>query len=107
MNDPFACDGCSETYQGHWRSPDDPGRCRTCAAKAVGACVWPDHPDHLAEHPCSYGTEKPGDPCRYCGDPVPPDGSACRRCWQPMTVPMFKALMAAEGLDTKLTREDL
>lgn len=103
----FACSDCGESFQDHWRDPGNAGLCRTCAARNAGGCVWPDHPEHLDQQPCSYGTEAPGDPCRYCGEATPMDGSACPACWQPMTIPMFKAWMAAEGLDTTLTKENL
>lgn len=77
----FTCLGCRSTYQPHWRGPSGGDLCRTCEAQRDGRCIWPDHPAHLDLHPCSYGSEQPGEPCRYCGGPVPGD-EPCRQCWQ-------------------------
>lgn len=78
---PFACVGCGETYQPHWRAEASPfGLCRTCHDQQGDRCIWPGHPAH--DNPCSYGpSEQPGDPCRYCGDPYPPGSKPCAACW--------------------------
>ncbi|MFJ6215067.1 hypothetical protein ACIQGZ_17285 [Streptomyces sp. NPDC092296] len=98
----FTCPACSETYQPLWRDPGGTKLCRACAAGRAGRCQYDDHPGHLSDHPCSYGTESPGGPCRYCGDPVPADGP-CARCWQPMSdlsTAGMRALFAADGMFT-------
>lgn len=95
----FRCPACTETYQPHWRAPDGTGLCRTCANQRVGRCEFDTHPDH-PEHPCSYGTEQPGEPCRYCAAPVPTPGP-CPTCWlslDGMAHADIKALFAANGL---------
>lgn len=95
----FNCLRCGETYQPHWRDPDDSGLCRTCAAERDGRCEFDTHPNH-PEHPCSYGTEQPGDPCRYCAAPVPTPGP-CPTCWlifEGMAHADIKALLAADGI---------
>lgn len=94
---PFRCPACTETYQPDWRDPDS-DLCRTCAAAQRGDCQFDTHPNH-PEHPCSYGTEQPGDPCRYCTTPVPVTGP-CTDCWRTfdgMTIADIKAVFAADG----------
>ncbi|KIF66264.1 hypothetical protein HY68_36775 [Streptomyces sp. AcH 505] len=94
----FHCLRCDETYQQHWRDPDS-DLCRACAAQARDACVFNTHPHH-PEHPCSYGTEQPGEPCRYCGEPVPLDGKPCTACWltfEGMALADIKAVFAGDG----------
>lgn len=99
----FLCPGCNETYQPHWLARDGSGLCRTCAEIRDGYCKWADeHPEHLTRHPCSTSTEEPGEPCRYCGEPVPAleDGGPCPSCWQvfhDMTMADIKAVFAADG----------
>lgn len=96
----FHCPSCDDTYQLHWRDPNGTNVCRTCAARNAGACIWADqHPQHLSEHPCSYGSEAPGDPCRWCAGPVPDDGM-CRAClivFADLPFADVKALFAADG----------
>lgn len=97
---PFRCPDCGVTYQPHWRAPGSPfGFCLGCHDRQAGRCRWPGHPVH--DNPCSYGpTEKPGEPCRYCGDPVPANGKPCPTCWIDLTeLPLadLKALLAADG----------
>lgn len=96
----FLCPACSETYQPHWCDPNGTNLCRTCAAARRGDCTFEDHPAHLGTHPCSYGTEEPGTPCRYCATPVPADGTPCPACWTTfdgMTTADIKAVFAADG----------
>lgn len=98
--DTFRCPACTETYQPHWRAADCSGLCRTCAAERDDRCEFADHPQHLDQHPCSYGTEQPGDPCRYCAAPVPTPGP-CPTCWltfEGMAHADIKALLAADGI---------
>jgi len=64
--------------------------------------LGPHAPD---AHPCGQRKEEPGTPCRYCGDPTPLDGSDCPKCWQPMTIPMFKAWAASHGWDTEIRHD--
>ena len=95
----FRCPNCTETYQPHWRDRDGSPLCRNCGALRRGECQFDTHPDH-PEHPCSYGAEKPGEPCRYCAAPVPPDGSPCPACWltfDGMPLADIKAVLAADG----------
>lgn len=96
----FWCPACIQVYQLHWRDPEEGRWCRTCAAERRGDCQFADHPGHRDRHPCSYGTEEPGTPCRYCATPVPMDGTPCPRCWQSfggMTTAEIKAVFAADG----------
>lgn len=102
----FTCPKCGETYAPHWHASDGSALCRTCAAKRDGRCRFLDHPDH--DSPCSYGTEQPGDPCRYCAGPTPDDGP-CRACWQRLDeLPLadIRALFAADGFDTTISRSE-
>jgi hypothetical protein len=99
----FHCPGCRETYRPHWRAEDGTGTCRTCAAQRDGRCQFPDHPHH--GHPCSWGSEAPGEPCRYCAAPVPADGSPCPVCWVNVSAIAhadLKAMLAAVGLELTL-----
>lgn len=99
MSSAFACPSCTETYQPHWRAPDGSGLCRTCANERDGHCEFDNHPEHLTDHPCSYGTEQAGEPCRYCGNPVSTPGP-CPTCWlsfKGMTTADIKAVFAADG----------
>lgn len=98
----FTCPNCQEVYASHWRADDGTDLCRTCANERDGRCQFEDHPVHGT--PCSYGTEKPGDPCRYCAEPTP-DGGPCRACWQcldELRLADVRALFAADGFDTVL-----
>lgn len=106
----FTCPQCGETYAPHFREPDNTGRCQRCAATGRGVCIWAaEHPEHLGEHPCSYlAVEKPGEPCRYCGDPVPASGP-CPACWlsfDGMPLADIRAVFAADGFDTTITRSE-
>lgn len=95
----FRCPECNEVYQAHWMGPVV-GVCRTCTAQIRGQCEYEDHPAHLSRHPCGYGTEEPGDPCRYCGRPVPPNGNPCPHCWllfKDLPLADIKAVFAADG----------
>lgn len=59
-----------------------------------------------SEHPCGQRAENPGEPCRYCGDPVPGpeiNGGACPRCWAPITTADVKALFAPYGMSVDVT----
>lgn len=63
-------------------------------------CTFPPHPP--GAHPC--GTRHiPGSPCGYCGKPTPGSGAPCPDCWRPITIADFRALMAAEGIQTVVT----
>ncbi|MEC3995049.1 hypothetical protein VSR01_16510 [Actinacidiphila sp. DG2A-62] len=100
MTAPFRCPRCTDTYQPHWAAPDASGLCHPCANFRDGRCALPGHPDH--DSPCTYGTEAPGDPCRYCAAPVPDDGP-CLTCWLRFaSLPMadVRAVFAADGFDT-------
>lgn len=62
-------------------------------------CEWGPHA--ASEHPCGQPAERPGEPCRHCGDPVPgpeTNDGACPRCWAPMTLATAKALFAPFGM---------
>lgn len=62
-----------------------------------------------SEHPCGQRTEKPGEPCRHCGDPVPGpevNRGACPRCWAPITVADAKALFAPYGLSVDFAKDN-
>jgi hypothetical protein len=62
-------------------------------------------PGHVSEHPC--GTPHvPGEPCEFCGEPTPMDGSACPDCWILLeNLPMadIKGLLALAGLSVDVT----
>lgn len=95
----FRCAKCHQDYAAHWRAGDGTSLCRGCAAERDGRCVFDTHPNH-PEHPCSYGQEQPGEPCRYCGVPVPADGTPCPACWLTLeSLPLadIKAIFAADG----------
>ena len=100
MPDPtgFRCPKCGETYALHWHADDGSEICRNCANQRDGLCQFADHPDH--GNPCSYGTEAPGTPCRYCAAPVPLDGSPCPECWlsfEGMAFADIRAVFAGDG----------
>jgi hypothetical protein len=100
---PFRCPRCGETYAPHWHARDGSGLCRTCAAERDGRCQFANHPDH--DSSCSYSTERPGEPCRYCAAPVPDDGP-CRNCWQSFDeLPLadIRAIFAVDGFDTTIS----
>lgn len=65
-------------------------------------------PGHVAEHPCGRRPERPGSPCRYCGQPVPSDGTPCPRCWTPIpdNLADAKALLATAGLSADPTPKE-
>ncbi len=95
----FQCPECSDIYREHWLASDGL-LCRTCSAALRGACQFEDHPAHEARHPCSYRTERPGDPCRYCARPVPADGTPCPACWlslENLALADIKAVFAGDG----------
>jgi hypothetical protein len=69
---------------------------------ALADCEF-DHP-HPGQ-PCALRNEEPGTPCRFCGDPVPMDGSSCPKCWQPITTEMFRSWAASNGWDTVVQTE--
>lgn len=50
-------------------------------------------PGHAAETPCGQRSERPGDPCRFCGEPTP-DPPPCPKCWQPISIADFRNLFA-------------
>ncbi|MEU0354920.1 hypothetical protein [Streptomyces cyaneofuscatus] len=57
-----------------------------------------DHPH--PEHPCAKKPEQPGEPCRFCQEPIPPTGGPCPHCWTSldgMTTADIKALFAADA----------
>lgn len=67
---------------------------------AVDRCKAPGcefEAGHDAEHPHGQRVID-GQPCKFCGEPEP-----CEKCWQPITVAMFKGLCADAGKDTKWT----
>lgn len=95
----FCCPNCIEIYKPHWRDPQGANLCRVCARMRRGECQFTDHPGHLSLHPCAYGTEAPGEPCRYCARPVPADDSGCPFCWtqvEGLSMADLKALFAAD-----------
>lgn len=97
----FLCPDCTEVYQEHWRDPRGTNLCGPCASRRAGVCDAADqHPGHLSEHPCSYGTEAPGSPCRYCDDLIPADGTPCPRCWisfEGAALADIKAVLSEDG----------
>lgn len=63
-------------------------------------CTFPPHAPEA--HPCGK-RHIPGSPCDYCGKATPDVGGPCPDCWSPISVADFRALMAAEGIDTVVT----
>lgn len=65
---------------------------------------------HAAGHgePCHHGTNRPGEPCHYCGGPTDPtavDRPGCPTCWTDLTtmaVADVKALFAAHDSELSL-----
>ena len=79
----------------HWIEPGGP--CRSCAASRDGQCFTAGHPDH--DSPCSGPPELAGDPCRYCGKPIPRDRAPCPDCTislDGMALADIKALFASD-----------
>ena len=77
------------------------GKCRLNAD-----CEFGEHDP--ADHPCGHLPEKPGEFCRFCGDPVPLDGSPCPECWvtlEGMPLADLKALFARDGISIDLPGE--
>ena len=62
-------------------------------------CEW--DAGHLGDHPCGQKAERPGEPCRYCTKPVPPEGT-CLDCWAPITIADAKAMFASYGLSVDI-----
>lgn len=60
-------------------------------------CEFPAH--SIREHPHGKLPEKAGDPCRFCGEPVP-DPPPCGACWTPIPANLAdaKALLALGDL---------
>jgi hypothetical protein len=91
----FTCTGCGDRFQPHWREPST-GLCRDCAAEREGICFAGAHPH---DGPCQGPREMAGDPCRYCGKPIPGDGLPCPDCTvslESMTLADIKAVFAAD-----------
>jgi hypothetical protein len=99
VSDTFTCPRCTDTYQAHWHDPDGTKLCRWCADTQAGRCDIPGHPDH--DSPCGHAPQKPGDPCCYCGKPLPAEAHCCPDCVLPfegMTLADIKAVFAADGM---------
>ena len=77
--------------------------CRVCGGSGKVPCKF-DHPH--PEHPCSGESEKPGEPCFHCDQPIPLDGSHCPTCWTPVPDNLAdqKAMFADMGLS--LTKQE-
>jgi hypothetical protein len=61
---------------------------------------------HIEHYPCGGALRQLGDPCEFCGDPLPANegGGAtfCPRCWTPITIADAKAIFTEVGLTVDL-----